>query len=267
MTQASKTGPGKVTLTVDGAIARITFDNVARHNAISLGMWEELDHHLRQIDKRTDLRVVVLQGAGSAAFVSGADISEFGQKRRSQTDVEHYEYVSRAALQGLRRLRHPSIAMIQGHCIGAGVAIAVSCDLRIASSAARFAIPAARIGLGYAWTELKALVDVVGPVTARELLITGRALSGEEAERRGLVNSQVPPSDLDREVKTYTDMIADNAPLTIHAAKTVVAQLTGVDAIDIDLCEKVTNACFASRDYEEGLAAFAVRRKPRFEGN
>lgn len=258
---------GRVTLTVDGAVGRIVFDNVARHNAVSIAMWEDLDRHLSHVETLAEVRVAILHGAGAAAFVAGADISEFGEKRRTEADVERYEQVSRSALHRLRALPQPTVAMIQGHCIGAGVAIAVSCDMRVASDAARFAVPAARIGLGYAWTELKALVDVVGPVTARELLITARSLSGEEAKRLGLVNACVSPSGLEPEVDALASAIAANAPLTIRAAKTVIAQLlSATGPVDVELCERVTNACFSSDDYREGLAAFAAKRKPVFRG-
>lgn len=256
-----------VRLETSGPVARITFDNVAKHNAVSLGMWRQLDEHLRDVAARADARVALLLGAGPASFVSGADISEFGDQRRSAADVDRYEEVSRGALARLRALPQPTVAAIGGHCIGAGVAIAVSCDLRIASDNARLAIPAARIGLGYAWTELKALVDVAGAVTAKELLITGRSFTAEEARLRGLVNLVVARAELDCEAARTADTIARNAPLTIRAAKTVIAELTGTAPVDVALCERVTNACFASADYQRGLAAFAAGTAPAFAGD
>jgi enoyl-CoA hydratase len=261
-------GTGSVGLTVENGIATVRFDNVARHNAVSLDMWRQLHARIDEIESSESIRAVLFEGAGSAAFVAGADLSEFEAKRRTLDDVAHYEAVSHDGLARVRALSKPTIAAIQGHCIGAGVAIAVSCDIRIAADTARFAIPAAKVGLGYAWTELKALIDVVGPAFAKDLLLTARTIGADEAVSRGLVSLCCPAEMLPMESRAMADRLAANAPLTMAAAKLVIAQLTRSDgAFDRTLCEAATARCHASEDYREGLAAFAEeRRKPRFSG-
>jgi enoyl-CoA hydratase len=259
--------PGSVGLTVEDRIATVRFDNVPRHNAVSLEMWRQLHSRLTEIESTDSIRAVLFEGAGDAAFVAGADLSEFEAKRRTADDVAHYEALSHEALARVRSLSKPTIAAIQGHCIGAGVAIAVSCDLRIAADTARFAIPAARIGLGYAWTELKALIDVVGPAFVKDLLLTARTIGADEAERRGLIGMRCTKETLRAECHRIVHRLTSNAPLTMAATKLVIAQLTQPDRVfDGALCEEATASCYASDDYREGLAAFAQRRNPRFSG-
>ncbi len=259
--------PGKVTIQTDGAIARITLDNPAKRNALSLQMWKQLDTLLTAAEENSGLRVVIVRGAGTEAFASGADIAEFVDKRRTAADVQEYEAVSRAALARLRTLTHPTIASIHGYCIGGGLAIAASCDLRIASEQAIFAIPAGRVGLGYAWTELKTLLDIVGAAFTKELLFTARRVPAGEAQARALINECVPAAELDTRVETLAQTIAANAPLTLRAAKRMSAELLRSPGnMDIELCEQLARACYESDDYLEGISAFLQKRTPGFHG-
>lgn len=245
----------------------LTIDNQERHNAMSYGMWQMMPAILQDMENDPLIRVIVLHGAGDKAFVSGADISEFDQKRGTADAVRQYDETSKTAQQALRSFPKPAIAMIKGYCVGGGLAIALECDLRLASDEAKFAIPAAKLGLGYNFDGIKHLTDIVGPARAREVFFTGRLFNSSEAYQMGLVNAVVAPSDLEAYTGEYVAMIAQNAPLTIKAAKYAVGEaVKDESARDLDTAQALIDACFASRDYVEGRQAFKEKRKPRFKG-
>ena len=251
----------------DGAIGWITFDNQARRNAMSLSMWQGLHDAVTACAADAEIRVIVLKGAGDKAFVSGADISEFGEKRSSPQTVSAYDTVSRAATEALAQVGKPTIAMVRGYCVGGGVGIALCCDLRIAAEGSSFAVPAAKLGLGYAFDGVRRLVDLVGPAFAREIFYTARQFTAQEAVAMGLVNRLVPAQGLEAYVRDYADTIAQNAPLTVASIKTLVAQaLKDGSERDAQLCRDVVARCFASADYVEGRTAFLEKRKPKFQG-
>jgi enoyl-CoA hydratase/carnithine racemase len=251
----------------DGAIGWITFNNPARHNAVSLAMWEALYEIVTDYAADDAIRVIVLQGAGEKAFVSGADISEFEEKRSSVETTRIYNQTSQRASLALKEVNKPTIAMIRGYCVGGGVSTAISCDLRIAAEGSRFAVPAAKLGLGYDFEGVRKLVDLVGPAFAREIFYTARQFSAEEALAMGLVNRVVPADGLESYVRDYAATIAGNAPLTVASIKTLVAQaLKDGSERDMKLCQEVVNRCFASDDYREGRQAFMEKRKPQFRG-
>ena len=250
-----------------GPVGWITFSNVARHNAVTLAMWQTLPVLLQAFAEDPEVRVVVLKGAGDKAFVAGADISEFERERADPEAVERYDRAGAEANEALKSCAKPTIAMIRGYCIGGGLGLALCCDLRIAAEDASFAIPAAKLGLGYGFTGIKQLADLVGPAFAREILYTARRFSAAEAAHIGLVNQVVPVAALAGRVQETAAMSAGNAPLTIAAAKECVAQWAKLPE-DRDLARPAAavKACFASRDYAEGRAAFRDKRKPSFEG-
>jgi enoyl-CoA hydratase/carnithine racemase len=264
-TVLSKTS--RVIAETDGSIGWITFNNPERHNAMSIDMWEALPEILDAYDRDPAIRVVVMKGAGQKAFVSGADISEFETARSNAERVAHYEEITDKALDHAVHLGKPTIAMIRGYCIGGGLGIALSCDLRFATEASRFGIPAAKLGLGYRHEGVKKLVDVVGPSAAKEIFFTARQFSAVEAHHMRLINRIVADGELEAAVRETCALIAANAPLTIKAAKGVIGELTKVgEDVDAAQCERLVADCFASADYQEGRKAFMEKRKPVFTG-
>lgn len=251
----------------EGAIGWMVFNNPARRNAISHDMWEAMPLIVEHFENDPAVRVIVLKGAGDKAFISGADISQFEKLRSSPESVARYEAIADRAQASLQGAKKPTIAMIHGFCIGGGVGVALSCDLRLAADNARFGVPAARLGLGYRWSGVKKLVDLVGPSYAKEIFYTARHFSAAEALGMGLINRAVPEAELAAYVRSYCAMIAENAPLTMQAIKGVVYELAKpATSFDRQHCDELVARCFASEDYTEGRRAFMEKRKPAFQG-
>jgi enoyl-CoA hydratase/carnithine racemase len=254
-----------VLLGVDGHVATITFCNEARFNAMAYSMWLKLGDYLEDLHQRPEVRVLILRGVGEKAFVSGADISEFGEKRNDPEQVALYDRAVSRAQGALADFPRPVIAAISGICYGGGLGLILACDLRFAAPNAKFRMPAARLGLGYAYTGLKRMVNILGVAKASEVFFTANVYPAAEAHALGLVNSL--HTDVFAHAKTLAAQIAQNAPLTIAAAKlamnTVMAGSEPHDVAKVDLAVK---ACFASKDYSEGRAAFAQKRDPIFKG-
>lgn len=249
----------------DGAIGWLVFDNPARRNAVSIGMWEAIPRVLDDFAADAAIRVVVLTGAGDKAFVSGADISQFEAQRSGPEAVQRYEELAEGAQAKLAAFDKPTVAMVRGYCLGAGLNIANVCDLRIAADDARFGIPAARMGLGYRASSMKNLVDVVGIAHAKEIMISARQFTAAEAKAMGLVHRVVPAAELERATREYCEAIAANAPLTMRAAKRIIREITRSE-YDAALCRRWVKECFDSEDYAEGRKAFMEKRKPLFKG-
>ncbi len=251
----------------DGAAGWITFNNPAKRNAMSYDMWLGLDIALNDFIADNAIRVIVLKGAGDKAFVSGADISEFKEKRANPEMVAEYNKVSVTIAQKLLNCPKPTLAMIRGFCMGGGLGTALACDLRICSDDSRFGIPAGKLGVGYKYTALKRLTDIVGPSYAAEIFYTARQFDAHEAKDMGLVNRVLPVDKLEEYVANYVKTIGGNAPLTLKAVKVCLGEIAKDDhKRDIALCDRVVDDCFASKDYAEGRTAFMEKRKPVFVG-
>jgi enoyl-CoA hydratase len=256
---------GRIDAEVRGAVMWITIDNQAKHNAMSLHMWRDLDARLDEVTEQ--IRCVVLRGAGDKAFVAGADISEFAQQRRTPADLAAYDTAAESAMNKLHGLAQPTVAAISGYCIGGGMALALCCDIRLSSDTGQFAIPAARLGLGYPASGLKKLLDAVSVPVATEMLITARRYSAPEALAMGLINRIHSAASLLTEVEQYAQSIAKSAPLTVRAAKRTIKELARMNpGADLDVCDRLIAACFASDDYAEGTRAFMEKREPHFTG-
>jgi enoyl-CoA hydratase len=251
----------------EGRVGYVIFNNPQRRNAVSLEMWEAAAGILEQFKNDPEVRVVVFTGAGDKAFVSGADISRFESERSNEEAIAHYNTAVESANTAIFEFPKPTIAMIRGYCIGGGVGLALCCDLRICSDNSRFGVPAARLGLGYGYTGIKRLVDVVGPSFAKEIFFTARQFDSAEALAMGLVNRVLPEAELENYVKNYADTISENAPLTVNSVKYIVGEVVKEESKrNIARCAELVKQCFASDDYTEGRKAFMEKRKPMFTG-
>lgn len=253
--------------TVENGVGWVTFNQPEKRNAVSLDMWTAIPEIIAAFAMDTSVRVVVMKGAGDRAFVSGADISEFEEKRGTPEQVKVYEEATSAANVALRTLEKPLIAMIRGYCIGGGLAIALAADLRIAADDAQFAIPAAKLGLGYGYSGITELMHLVGPSYAKEIFFTARRFDATEAKSMGLVNRVVPVAELQSSTQSYAALMAANAPLTVRAAKAAVNEGTkDPSQRDLAVVDAMVAECFASSDYIEGRRAFMEKRLPQFHG-
>jgi enoyl-CoA hydratase/carnithine racemase len=252
----------------EGNVGYVIFNNPERHNAVSLDMWARTTEILDAFARDDDVRVVVITGAGGKSFVSGADISKFESERASQDATAIYNATVAKANESVYEFSKPTIAMIRGYCIGGGLGIAMCCDLRIATEQSTFAVPAAKLGLGYGHVGVKRLLDVVGPSFTKEIFYTARQFNADEAKTMGLINRVLPDAELESYVKKYAETIAGNAPLTIKAVKAVVSEMMKDEKTrDLKRAQAAVDACFKSRDYEEGRKAFMEKRKPVFTGS
>lgn len=242
------------------------FDHTARRNAISSAMWEAIPPAAAELSADPEVRVVVLRGAGEEAFVSGADISEFETSRLGPA-APAYNAATLDAFRAVESIEKPVIALIHGFCMGGGAALALKADLRYAADDAVFAIPPARLGIGYAVENVRSLVEVVGPANAREILLTARRFRAKEARALGLLHHIYPKAELDERVEARADAIAELAPLTLRSAKKVIGGLVrDHDADELEAMEASVSACFGSEDYAEGVRAFLEKRKAEFRG-
>lgn len=258
---------GNLILEKKGALGWITFNDPAKLNAMSYEMWAGLGDALASFESDDDVRAVVLTGAGDKAFVSGANISQFDKLRTTTDAVAEYERVAEGSLNVLYDLRKPTIARIKGYCIGAGLNLAMSCDIRIASEDSVFFLPAGKMGLGYRFSAIRNLVTVVGCANALDIFLSARRFGAQEAIQKGLVQLTAPVDEFDKTVQDYLDQVAANAPLTLAAGKQMIRQFQQLPAnTDLELMRQLIQQCFDSEDYAEGKLAFAQKRAPQFKG-
>ena len=253
--------------TIEDGIGWMVFNNPARHNALSLEMWQGIGDILEAFEADESVRVVVMRGAGGKAFVSGADISEFDSKRANAEQRRSYGEVAGRATRWLAQLSKPLIALIEGYCIGGGLATALAADIRFTTPDSKFGIPAANLGLGYEYEGLAKLARLVGPGNARDIMFSARFMEANEAKDMGLVNFIHPRETVEQECIAYARRIAGNAPLTVKAAKAALDTWeTGGAREQINQVRAMIDECFNSDDYKEGRKAFAEKRPPKFQG-
>ena len=257
----------KMYATRDGHVGTLVFNNPERHNAVSFDMWEAGVRILGEFAADPEIRVVVITGAGGKAFVSGADISKFDSERAGEEAVARYNAMVESIYSSIYTFPKPTIAMVRGYCIGGGLGLAICCDSRVATPASKFALPAAKLGLGYGYPGLRRFIDQIGPSHTRDIFYTARQLEAEEAYRIGILNKVVPDGELEAYVSSYAQGIAANAPLTVAAIKHITTEALKPESTrDLDSCTAKVAACFASEDYKEGRKAFMEKRKPQFKG-
>jgi len=257
----------KMLMRRDGAIGHMIFNQPQKRNAVSLAMWERAREILDEFEKDPDIRVIVLSGAGGKSFVSGADISEFESQRGTAEAQLHYNTQTGKVYDRIAAFPKPTIAMIQGFCIGGGLNLACVCDIRICSDNAQFAMPAAKLALGYPFPAIQRLANIVGIANARHLMFTAQRIDAERALRTGLAQDVVASDDLATFVTEYANTIAANAPMTVAAMKYISTQvLADPEQRNLDRCAQMVADCFASDDFKEGRRAFMEKRKPQFQG-
>jgi enoyl-CoA hydratase/carnithine racemase len=261
------TATDKMLARKDGRVGTMIFNNPERHNAVSLEMWQAARGILDDFAADENVRVVVLTGAGGKAFVSGADISKFADERATREAVQVYNATTERFYSAIYGFPKPTIAAIQGFCIGGGLGLALSCDLRFCTQGSRFALPAARLGLGYGFNGLQRFINTIGPSHTKDIFFSARQFGADEAFRMGVVSRVVPDGELDAFVKEYAGTIADNAPLTVGAIKQITNEVLKPESErNLAHAAGLVARCFASQDYIEGRTAFMEKRKPQFTG-
>jgi len=247
-----------VTIVRGGAIGGLVFDHEARRNAMTIDMWRAVPERCAELADDPSVRVVVLRGAGEQAFVAGADISQF-QTERTSSGASSYSDTTDAAYSAIAELPKPTLAMLHGFCIGGGLAIALSADIRYGEPGTRMALPPAKLGIGYDEDGIRTLAELVGPSVAKELVYTGDLQDADTCLRWGLLNHVVPKDELEDFVRSQASVMASRAPLTQLAAKQALAGDPAAAA--------TIERCMASADYAEGVAAFLEKRAPNFTGS
>jgi len=258
---------GRVIVQRSGPVGNVVFANPARHNAMSIEMWQAVPPAIQELDADPSVRVIVLEGAGEKAFVSGADISQFEKIRFDPAAQKRYDECVDAAYLAPVRCRKPVIAKIRGICMGGGLGLAAMCDVRICSTDARFRMPAARLGVGYGMEGVKRFAALIGAQNTLDIFYSARVFGAEEALRMGFVAKAVAPEQLDAAIADWTQLVAANAPLTLRAVKAAInAILAEPGARNEQAVAAALEACFTSQDYREGVRAFLEKRSPNFQG-
>ena len=251
--------------TIDGPIATVVLNNPDKMNALTLDAWAGLGRVIAALSENTDLRCVVIRGAGDKAFCAGADIADFVENRADAAQARDYGAVVAETLNALVGCLHPTVAVIQGACTGGGLEIACCCDIRIANASSRFGVPINRLGHAFAYPEMAPVVAAVGRRMVLELLLEGRIMDSGEAERCGLVNRVVVDKDLDVEAEATAGRIAEGAPLANRATKKFLNRLLDPTPLTREELDEAYELC-DSEDYAEGMRAFLAKEKPDFKG-
>lgn len=256
---------GQIILEREAGVATLTIDNQAKRNALSQAMWIALAEHLEALSREDDMRCIVLRGAGNEAFGSGADIEEFEALRSTKEKAIAFAKHGHRAMHAVRDCPIPTVAAIRGICVGGGLELAAGCDIRLASEDARFAVPIARLGAVLAYPELQALLQLVSPQTAKELLLEGRSFAAQEAAAKGLVSRVVAAADFDAELDKTVRRIAAGAPLSARWHKKFIARLQDARALSAAELDE-GYACYDTQDFTEGWNSFQAKRAPQFQG-
>jgi enoyl-CoA hydratase/carnithine racemase len=249
----------------EGEVATIILNRPEKRNALTYDMWRTIPELVRQVEEDSAIKVLKVRGVDNTAFAAGADISEFKTLRGSAEGAERYNEATHQAERALAEMTKPSIAMIQGFCIGGGCEIALACDFRFSDSNGRFGITPAKLGLVYSLTATKQLVDLVGPAQAKYILFSGRHLDAEKALRIGLIDEIFAPEEIGVKTDEFIADLCRNAQFTIRSAKRMIALITAGQTTESEETERLRAESFSTEDYQEGVSAFLEKRKPNFK--
>ena len=250
----------------EGACATVILNRPDKLNALNAPMWIRVAEAFAALDRDESVRCIVFRGAGDKAVGPGADITEFETMRASSEQGAAYGAMMHRSMHAIRDCRHPVVARIQGLCVGGALELALMCDLRVSGQSARFGVPINKLGLVMAYPEVEALVGLVGPSVALEILYEARVFGADEAFAKGLLNRVVPDAELDTEVAATVARICAGAPLVNRWHKKFVYRVAGDPSPLTPAEQKDGFACFDTADYREGVRAFLAKQTPKFEG-
>ena len=264
---SSVTKDKRILIEIVKGVGRFTINNANKRNAMSKSMWQQMGDIFENWATNPKVRVIVVCGAGDRCFCAGNDISEFSLVRNTKIDIIAYNKVTERAYKALKNIPKPTIAMIEGYCIGGGLELALLCDLQFAASTAIFGITPAKLGLGYKLEDILLLIENISAKSVKELLFTGQKFSADDAMRWGLISRIAKPENLRTAVNAYVDEIVANSPLSIKAAKIIIQEALKSDKNrNTQMCQALVDDCHESQDYQEGQNAFSEKRKPIFKG-
>lgn len=259
---------GQIVGTIKDGVAQLLYDNEARRNAMSVAMCAQATELLEQYAKNPEVRFLIITGAGDKSFISGADISEFEKTRKDPETAAQYSKITSRMYNLVHEFPKPTIAKIRGFCFGGGMGLAAACDLRFASDNSLFSIPAARLSISYRLDFLVWISSIIGVARTREMLITAKRYTAQEAAAFGLVHAIAPRADFEKAFEAYIAPIKENAPLSMMASKQMLNGICDniLTPMDREKLKALSEACLASADYKEGRTAFMEKRKPVFRG-
>lgn len=246
-------------------IATLYINRPEKRNAFTFDMWNAIPDLLKTLEEDSDVKVVILRGVDDTSFSAGADISEFRTIRSSVDGAGIYNEANEAAIESLGNFSKPTIAMVQGFCIGGGCEIAVACDFRFSDTTGKFGITPAKLGLIYSMTGTKNLVNLVGSSNAKDILFSARIMNQDEAFRIGLINQIYSPEELVEKTYEYAALLARNAQLTIRGSKKIINEILNSERKETDEISDLILSSYVSEDYKEGINAFIEKRKPTFK--
>jgi enoyl-CoA hydratase/carnithine racemase len=248
----------------DGAVATVVLNRPDSHNAITLGMYQAIPALFADLDADDSVKVVVVRGAGTKSFASGADITEFEEVRGNAESAKAYNQHVAAAERAIENVTKPTVALVHGYCIGGGCGLALSCDLRFGDERTRMAITPAKLGLVYSLESTKRLVDLVGPARTKWILMSGQQIAAEQALRLGLLDELATVEDLDKLAYDFASLLTTRAQFSVRAAKQIVGRILSGQVEDDEKTTELRNSSFDTEDYAEGVRAFLEKRTPRF---
>lgn len=248
----------------DGFVATVTLNRPGRLNALTRPMWERLGECFEALSMATDIRCIVLRGRGQT-FSPGNDIAEVEHEQANPEQAKAYAFVMHRALATIRDCRHPTVALIEGVCVGGGLEIAAACDLRVCAQSSRFGVPLNRLGIVMAHQGIAALMELIGRAATVELLLEGRIIDAARAREIGLVNRVVPDNEVEAEAYATARRIAEGAPLAARWHKIFVRRLTDPRPLSASELDEAY-ACFGTEDFEIGYRAFLAKTTPHFKG-